>query len=372
MSNPISDPGLTDNAIEKLAERLSSHYITRLEEDWADAHPGTKGHYRKLAESLLDGLLDNSGVEKAVDAAFRRRMGRPSRDTQGDDRIKERIEADLRAAAPYLLDAHTPDTDDPCTCGHVRHEHHTANGHDDCDEWTRCAHCDCSKFTLDLAAIQPFLTQPRVERCPTCLSSNPWFTQCNDRRQAEEETGRSPSARFGCTDPWHQNPGRFQPVPGDARSLITNLRLDGLPWERLKQARADLKQFKERTLFEQKAGESFARGKAEGLQIGLDALFDLAPTQPAVSRYRGTTGCRRSLPRLCGTRRSSSIATGKPSSLTVAPWPSISKTGARLRATPRAPRPTPSVCEEARKLRVENQELKAREIPGNSGGVEEA
>ena len=214
-------------------------------------------------------------------------MGRPSRDTQGDDRIKERIEADLRAAAPYLLDAHTPDTDDPCTCGHVRHEHHTANGHDDCDEWTRCAHCDCSKFTLDLAAIQPFLTQPRVERCPTCLSSNPWFTQCNDRRQAEEETGRSPSARFGCTDPWHQNPGRFQPVPGDARSLITNLRLDGLPWERLKQARADLKQFKERTLFEQKAGESFARGKAEGLQIGLDALFDLAPTQPAVSEVPG-------------------------------------------------------------------------------------
>lgn len=71
-----------------------------------------------------------------------------------------------------------------------------------------------------LAAIQPFLVQPQIQRCPSCLSSNPWFTQCNDRAQAEEETGREPSVRFGCTDPWHENPGRFaSPQPEDTEEL---------------------------------------------------------------------------------------------------------------------------------------------------------
>lgn len=62
--------------------------------------------------------------------------------------------------------------------------------------------------TLDLH-VRHLATRlsPAKDRCPTCLSSNPYWTQCIDRKEAEEETGREPperSARGGCLDPWHE------------------------------------------------------------------------------------------------------------------------------------------------------------------------
>lgn len=50
---------------------------------------------------------------------------------------------------------------------------------------------------------------PAKDRCPTCLSSNPYWTQCIDRKEAEEETGREApergDLRGGCLDPWHED-----------------------------------------------------------------------------------------------------------------------------------------------------------------------
>lgn len=42
-----------------------------------------------------------------------------------------------------------PDTDDLCTCGHARHEHHTWNE----NASVGCAYCACEQFHLDLAAL---------------------------------------------------------------------------------------------------------------------------------------------------------------------------------------------------------------------------
>lgn len=42
------------------------------------------------------------------------------------------------------------DTDDLCTCGHVRHEHHTWNE----NASVGCAFCPCEQFHLDLAALR--------------------------------------------------------------------------------------------------------------------------------------------------------------------------------------------------------------------------
>lgn len=55
------------------------------------------------------------------------------------------------------------------------------------------------------AALLPGGDGEQVDRCPTCLSSNPWFTSCKDIAAAEAETGREINQRhrFGCTDPWH-------------------------------------------------------------------------------------------------------------------------------------------------------------------------
>jgi uncharacterized Zn finger protein (UPF0148 family) len=48
------------------------------------------------------------------------------------------------------LDTITPeeDCDDPCRCGHVRHEHHYFPDPDAGPETGRCAHCDCERFTI--------------------------------------------------------------------------------------------------------------------------------------------------------------------------------------------------------------------------------
>ena len=66
------------------------------------------------------------------------------------------------------------------------------------------------------------LTQPETkdERCPTCLSRNPWFTHCKDPAQAEAETGRTPpplrDRGLSCDDPWHGT-GKAPQEPEETR-----------------------------------------------------------------------------------------------------------------------------------------------------------
>jgi uncharacterized protein (DUF983 family) len=48
------------------------------------------------------------------------------------------------------------------------------------------------------------LVEGLKDRCPSCGSSNPWFTRCMDPGPAEEETGRDfPLHPPGCGNPWH-------------------------------------------------------------------------------------------------------------------------------------------------------------------------
>lgn len=54
--------------------------------------------------------------------------------------------AELRRIAAL---AGQPDTDDLCTCGHVRHEHHTWNE----NASVGCAFCACEQFHLDLDSL---------------------------------------------------------------------------------------------------------------------------------------------------------------------------------------------------------------------------
>lgn len=59
-----------------------------------------------------------------------------------------------------------------------------------------------------VAFIPESVEEPeKLDRYPTCLSRNPWFSKCMDPGQAEAETGRTPptsAARGGCGNPWHE------------------------------------------------------------------------------------------------------------------------------------------------------------------------
>lgn len=65
--------------------------------------------------------------------------------------VKDEVTTENWAELRRLVEAveDRADTDDLCSCGHVRHEHHTWNE----NVSVGCAHCRCEQFHLDLDAL---------------------------------------------------------------------------------------------------------------------------------------------------------------------------------------------------------------------------
>jgi hypothetical protein len=149
---------------------------------------------------------------------------------------KDEVTTDDWAELRRLVEAvDLPDTDDPCACGHVRHEHHTWNE----NASVGCAHCGCEQFRLDLAALDT--PAPSEDREP---NEDEWCCDTCGKIAPEESEG------------WEQTP---QDDAGVSVERCPDCRLRPAPSE------------PDASAYERRVGEAFAAA---------DRVARSAPSEP--------------------------------------------------------------------------------------------
>lgn len=63
--------------------------------------------------------------------------------------IADEVDAGAAEGLRKFAASLAPDTDDPCKCGHARHEHHYFPDPECGPETGKCAHCNCAKFEFE-------------------------------------------------------------------------------------------------------------------------------------------------------------------------------------------------------------------------------
>lgn len=222
--NPWLDDlrGVIDRACEAVSkgdapDAIAAYIWSNVQAHLPSSQPPA-GEVKRLRERLLD---EDGPVLLALREAVSEEMdGGDFRDENGGlvayndpavealgDRLSDLVQTKLDAALPAAVSASSDSQGDQERCETCfsplrsqRNSVETRVGEPD-----SLVLCEDAWHSPDCNPAPTQVEGGKKPRCPTCLSSNPWFTQCIDIGQAEGEGLKVPQRglRGGCSDPWH-------------------------------------------------------------------------------------------------------------------------------------------------------------------------